>query len=522
MKKVALYCRVSSDDQRERDTIENQIEILRTYIEMKESLDIYNEYLDNGISGTIPFNERPGGSILLADAQKGLFDTILVWKIDRFGRDTLSGLNAVEMLRKYDIEIISVTEPFDLNTPTGRFQFITYLNMAELERNNILDRMYLGATRAAKKGKWLGGIVPYGYVVNKDGFLEINEVEADIIRSIFNLYLNENMSSLDIAVYLNNLDIPSSCGEGKGKRTKGITGKWRSSSIQRILSNTTYYGVHSYGKRGSRRKELIYREVPGIVSKEDWDNAQKIKKENLLFSSRNNKKREYLLRGLINCSHCGKKFYGVSYTNKSASYVCSGKRGDNKKVLNLKCDNLNIKADLIEEHVWNDCIEILTNYEHYVNDMKNNENFNNGSDEVSADIDKLRKSLTDKNQEKNNILTLFRKGLIDEDEVEFQLKDIKKEESKINNLISALTAKLDSFNHDDELINNMADKLKLYHERLTKLSFEEKYEVVKLLVKGIKAETIIEDGGKKSNITIVYNLVKLENCTDKDSKLLLA
>lgn len=152
MKKIALYCRVSSDDQKERETIENQIDILHTYLEMHcDNMEMFNEYLDDGISGTVEFIERPAGAKLIKDAAAGLFDTVLVWKVDRFGRDTLSGLKAVELLRKYTIEILSVTEPFDLNTPTGRFQFITYLNMAELERNNILDRMYLGATRAAKK-----------------------------------------------------------------------------------------------------------------------------------------------------------------------------------------------------------------------------------------------------------------------------------------------------------------------------------------------------------------------------------
>lgn len=190
MKKCAIYCRVSSDDQRERDTIENQVEILHSYIELKkEDLEFYDQYLDNGISGTISFEKRPEGSRLINDASKGFFNTVLVWKIDRFGRDTLSGLTAVEQLSKYNIEILSMSEPFDLNTSTGRFQFITYLNMAELERNNILDRMFIGATRAAKKGKWMGGIVPYGYIVNKDGYLEINEDEAKIIKKIFDLYV---------------------------------------------------------------------------------------------------------------------------------------------------------------------------------------------------------------------------------------------------------------------------------------------------------------------------------------------
>lgn len=92
MKRIALYCRVSSDDQRKRETIDNQVDILHAYSEMKEDWIICNEYLDDGISGTIAFEERPAGKRLIEDAKKGLFDAILVYRIDRFGRDTLKSI----------------------------------------------------------------------------------------------------------------------------------------------------------------------------------------------------------------------------------------------------------------------------------------------------------------------------------------------------------------------------------------------------------------------------------------------
>lgn len=515
MKKVAIYCRVSSDDQKERDTIENQVDILHTYIEMRDGLSAYGEYLDNGISGTVPFVQRPEGSRLLKDASKGYFDTVLVWKIDRFGRDTLSGLKAVEMLSKYNIEIMSVTEPFDMNTPTGRFQFITYLNMAELERNNILDRMYIGATRAAKQGKWMGGIVPYGYNVNKDGLLEVKDDEAKIIIKIFELYVNERLSTISIALYLNNSGILSSCGTGKGKRTKNITAKWRAGTIQRILNNTTYKGIHYYGKRGTRRKDLIKRDVPPIISAELWDKAQKVKVENTIISKRNNTKRNYLLRGLIKCKYCGKTFYGVSYKNRSDFYVCSGKRGENKRVLGIKCNALNINAEEIEKSVWNDCEDILKHYDTYIEALENSST--SRDDNTENELNNLKYSLSSKVTEKNNILALYRKNIITEDEVADQLKDIKKEENNINNLISTFEEKLNCYKHENELITSMSNKLKYYSEKIDNLTFEEKYNVVKLLVKEIITETIVQDGYKTSKYEVIYNLVKLDNLMDKDS-----
>ena len=513
MKKCAIYCRVSSDDQRERDTIENQVEILHSYIEMKkDDLEFYDQYLDNGISGTIPFENRPEGSKLIKDASKGLFNVVLVWKIDRFGRDTLSGLNAVEQFSKYKIEILSMSEPFDAGTPTGRFQIITYLNMAELERNNILDRMFIGATRAAKKGKWMGGIVPYGYIVNKDGYLEINEDEAKIIKKIFDLYVNEKLSSISIAIYLNTLEVPTSCSNGKGKRTKNVTLKWRSSTVLRMLSSTTYKGIHFYGKHASRRTELIKRAVPAIISVEIWDKVQIIKKSNIIMSKRNNNKRNYLLRGLIKCKQCGKNYYGISYKDRGDIYSCNGKRGENKRIFGIKCDNLNLPADMIEKDIWSDCLHILNHYGEYIKAIKNSPNSHINS--ITDELNLLKKSLTSKKTEKNNIITLYRKNIINKEEIEYQIKDIRDEENKILNLINALERKNQIFEHEDELITKTSNKLKIYYNKIDNLSFDDKYGIVKLLVKEIKTETIIDNGERIPSYSVVYNLVKLGVLTD--------
>ncbi|MCR3759346.1 recombinase family protein [Clostridium felsineum] len=506
--KIAIYCRVSSDDQKERGTIENQIEILTSYIEyMNENKDIqiYDKYLDDGISGTIEFVNRPAGSKLIKDASDNLFDTVLVWKIDRFGRDTLTGLKTVEELKKYNIDILSMTEPFDLNTPTGRFQFITYLNMAELERNNILDRLFLGATMAAKKGKWMGGIVPYGYFKNNNGFLQVNNDEAKIIRKIYFLYTNQMLSTIDIAVYLNNLNIPSSCGVGKGKRTKNVSGKWRCSSIHRILNSTTYKGIHEYGKRGTRRKETILRKVPAIISEETWNKAQIIKKQNTLVSKRNTKRRQYLLKGLIKCGECGKTYYGISYTNRSSTYACSGKlRTENKKILNINCTNVNVNASIIESEVWKTCMNILKNYTKYIYNLRQK---GNNTDMTDDDLKKLDHELFNKKNEKRNILSLFRKNLINEDDLKEQLIDIENEETKLSNLIVSLKSRKKAVNNENILIKSMSDKLKYYNSKLDRLQFQDKYSIVHLLVKEIVITPTIYNGKKLPQANVTYNLV---------------
>lgn len=506
MKKVALYCRVSSDDQKERETIENQIDILKTYIEMKEELEVYGEFLDDGISGTIPFENRPAGKRLLADGKEGKFDSILVYKVDRFGRDTLSGLSAVELLRKLDIEIISLTEPFDLNTPTGRFQFITYLNMAELDRNNILDRMFLGATRAAKQGKWVGGIVPFGYVVNKDKFLEINEDEAIIVRKIFDMYINEKMSTVDIAVYLNSMGVLCNyAARGTGKRNVNARSVWGSSSIQRILSNTTYMGIHEYGKRASRRKETIIRKVPAIIPIEVFENAIGIRKLNMKNSKRNSPNRDFLLRTLIKCGKCKRTYYGVYNSKCSDSYRCSGKRTENKKIYGIACDNINVNADIVENYVWGTCKELMLKFDDYliVDDITNEEK--DCTDKLNA----LNKQILNLDSEKSNILKLFRKNMISEDELEAQLSDIRKESEKIESIISSVNNNLNILRNKNDVIKNYKSKIEFYKNRTNSLTNVEKRYIIKLFVKEIIIDTKIENGIKYPGIRIVWYLSDL-------------
>lgn len=506
MKKIAIYCRVSSDDQKERDTIDNQIDILNTYIEMNKDLIKVSEYLDDGISGTIPFHERPEGKKLIEDAGIGLFDTVLVWKIDRFGRDTLSGLSSIELLRNYNVEIISITEPFDLNTPTGRFQFITYLNMAELERNNILDRMFLGATRAAKQGKWLGGIVPYGYFVNKDKFLEINEFEASVVRKIFDIYINENLSTLDISVYLNNLNVDSNYaarGTGKNRNKKSL---WSPSTIQRILSNETYIGVHEYGKRASRRKETIIRKVPSIIPLEIFDEATKKRKENIIISKRNSPNRDFLLRQLVVCGECNRKYYGSYYKNKNDVYSCSGKRSEIKKIYNFTCTNSNISADELENYIWEQCKFILINY----NDYKiKKDSFSEEKKSLIYSINKTQENLNKLDSEKNNILKLFRKDIITESELEVQLNDIKNEYEKTKKILEKSKSKLDKIQNKDQIINNNDKIIDSYINNIDNLSIEDKKSIIRLFIKEIIITSKIEESKKIPSVKIVWDMSAL-------------
>jgi site-specific DNA recombinase len=189
--KVAAYLRVSSEDQKDRGTIENQLEFATKYCDLHQ-LEIFEIYKDDGISGTVPLHERPEGKKLIQDGKDKKFDTLLLYKLDRLGRSARVTLNSIHELESYGIQIKSMTEPFDTSNPSGRFMITMLAGVADLERETILERMWHGANRAARNGRWLGGITPYGYMVNDDGFLEVNVAlipgfhmsEAEVVRLV--------------------------------------------------------------------------------------------------------------------------------------------------------------------------------------------------------------------------------------------------------------------------------------------------------------------------------------------------
>src|SRR5918999_399168 len=182
--RVALLLRVSSEEQRERETIELQEEFLGQYCGLYD-FEVAEIYKDDGVSGTIPLHERPEGRRLLEDASAGKFDAVLVYKLDRLGRTLLVMVDAHDRLQEAGVALRSATEPIDTSTPSGRLIFQMLASFAEYERGTIRERTQAGLHRALRNGKFSGRI-PYGYRLTEGGKgLDVVEQEAEIVRSIF-------------------------------------------------------------------------------------------------------------------------------------------------------------------------------------------------------------------------------------------------------------------------------------------------------------------------------------------------
>lgn len=527
--KHAIYVRVSTEDQAEKGTIENQIEFARKYCDLHR-LEIFKFYKDDGFSGTIPLLNRPAAAEMMEDAKNGLFNVLLVYKLDRLGRSARVTLNSIYDLEAMDIQIKSMTEPFDTTSPSGRFMITMLAGVADLERETILERMWHGANRAAREGRWLGGIVPYGYYVDENKYLKISETllpncsfsEADVIRLIYKMSAEGN-STVKIADYLNSLRIPPSYTKDnrtikKGKRKTNTAGIWRPGRIQNMLKNKTYMGTHQYGKRATVERELIEREVPAIVSK-DLFNASMETMKRLKFET-GNKKHEYLLSGLIKCGLCKSNYIGTHYgkyinSNREKKYYqCYGKSYYAGTQVG-KCKAKNIVVDDLDSFVWNDCINFINNPGKAIEKLKEKKStLEKNSLSISSEIENLKKEISNKESEKQSILDLFRKGMINSVDVEKQLSSIKEETTRLSGYLYDLEKKLNIEEVSKAKQDSIFALLSTLKGKIKNPSYEDKKEIVNLLVSSIVIETDVGDNPFKStaNIVINYSFGNVESC----------
>lgn len=515
--RIAIYARVSSEEQAEANTIQNQINYAERYVDLN-SLHVAETYLDDGVSGTIPLAERQGGHKLLADAKAGKVDVVLVYRVDRLARRLKVLLDAHETLQAAGVGLRSMTEPIDSTTPIGRFIFQLLGSIAELERETILERMILGANRTAAEGKWLGGIVPYGYRVNTGRFLEVCEdklpgfdlSEADVIRLCYRLLVEDGYSTYRIADHLNALGIPPSYTKDgrqmlQGKRKAATSGQWLPSRVRNMLAQTIYKGLHYYGLRTNRKREPIPRTFPAIVSAETWERAQVQMKANHRWLSPQNSLRFYLLRGLIKCDLCGLTYVGTPGSKReTAYYKCNGKHSYRGK-LNGRCPSKPIPAEDTEKAVWEDiksfCRDPGPTLRQFEAQLRDGTTVRQT---VEQDLAVIIQGLQKKQRERETIIALLRKEIITYAEGERELAQIATESKALESQRDDLFAQLqENLNVEHRLIGAEA-MLRELQDKIESADNVKKRQIVETLVKEIRVETVGEGRKRQARIKVSF------------------
>jgi site-specific DNA recombinase len=313
---VALYLRVSTEEQRERQSIATQRELAERYCALHQ-LQVSAVYADDGVSGIVALHQRPAGARILPEARLRRFDQLLVYKLDRLGRETRLTLEAVAELELCGVRVKSLTEDFDTATASGRLMLTLLSGFAAHEREVIRERSLAGSQRVAERGGLLGGTVPYGYrkegsqrgaklVLSEEPVAPLDISEAEVIRRIYRLAAEEQQSCPRIADYLNALGVPCAyVRDGLRRKGRSTTGCWRAGRVRNLLISTVYKGQHLYGKRSRNpQRAAVSRAVPALVSEAVWQQAQETLQHNIRFAPRHCR-HAYLLRGLVKCGLCG-------------------------------------------------------------------------------------------------------------------------------------------------------------------------------------------------------------------------
>lgn len=499
--RVALYMRVSSEEQREKATIATQDEFLGDYVRLYEHV-VSDVYRDEAISGTVPMNERPEGRRLLADAQAGRFDTVLVYRLDRIGRSLLVVVDAHDRLEEAGVSLKSATEPIDTSSPAGRLIFQMLASFAEFEKASINERTRVGKDRAYRNGVQVG-VIPFGYDIAEDGSFVVVEEEAAIVRDVIRNVAGGSTLFAE-AKRLNLSGIPAPGKKYRGRpRRHGST--WTPMAISRIACRTAYSGTHVVHSSSGD----IERPVPVIVPTELQDAAIARLKDNKRYSG-GRPVRKYLLRGLIRCTKCGWNYSGVSRKREDRyhfKYTCphSSSRRFDPHARRGGCPWLD--ALWLEGVVWQDIRRFVENPGEVLERVKEQmQRRREQTGELEQRLASLTKRLAAAHGEKDRYVRLYATGHIDEHELEQYLSDLSARIANLKMLIEATEADLAREEQDAAAARDAASWLTSLRGNLRALEedTEEAWNGRRRLVEQLVDEIIVdraEDGRARVRIT---------------------
>ena len=317
--KCYIYTRVSTSMQVDGYSLDAQKDKLRKYADYQE-MSIVGEYSDEGKSGK-SVEGRPQFKQMLADIESGKdnVDYVLVFKLSRFGRNAADVLSSLQKMQDYGVNLICVEDGIDSSKDAGKLMISVLSAVAEIERENILVQTMEGRRQKAREGRWNGGFAPYGYqLVN--GELIIAEDEAEIIRIIYDKFVNTTMGMAAIAAFLNNSDYK------KNLRQNNTIEGFSTSFVKGVLDNPIYCGKLAFGRRknekipGTRNEYHIVKQKgyllsdgihEAIISEEMWNQAHRKRQETgVLQVKTHSLEHEHILSGIIKCPVCGSGMYG--------------------------------------------------------------------------------------------------------------------------------------------------------------------------------------------------------------------
>ena len=351
--------------------------------------------------------------------------------------------------------------------------------------------------------------------------------EAEIIRLIYRLAAVDKKSCYRISDHLNSLNVPCAYTRDnrsllRGKRRENTSGLWRPGRVRNLIVSTTYMGQHQYGKRSpDKRRQIVTRPVPAIVTEQVWQKAQQTLEDNFLFSARS-AINQYLLRAKVKCSLCGLTYIGSvsKRTNGKVEfyYICNGKHAARGLygAQGKRCPSKSINGSYLEQLVWQEVESFLRNPGAVLAELQKRMTAREESQTDGQErLEHLELALQNKTEERGRVLAIYRRGRIDDKTLDQQLGEIEAETAAIQKGIEE--AKHAASQHADDS-KGLASAEQLLCELRAKLdepiSWKVKRRLVELLVGEIRVATVERDGKKSAEITATYRFAPVATCTD--------
>ena len=506
MKNAAIYARVSSDKQREENTIASQTAALIAFAS-EQQFEVPREWIfeDDGYSGASLI--RPGLERVRDLAAEGLIQAVLVYAPDRLSRRYAHQILLIEELARAGVETLFVRAPRG-STPEDELLVQFQGMIAEYERAQILERSRRGKRHRARQGEVsvLSG-APFGYhFIRKTdhaaAYYEINEDQARVVRRMFELYSVHGLSIGAIARLMNEEAIP----------TYKRRGRWERSTVWGILRNPAYKGEACFGKttiaprqritrpirmRGGvatrnsasherPRQDWITIAVPPIVSEQTFALAQERLQANKIHAPRRTVTPS-VVQGLVSCTKCGYALYRTSTRSSARTihyYRCLGSDAW-RRLSGSICNNRPVRQDLLDEVVWTEIVRLLEDPRLIQNEIERRLAAAREADPTKRREEGLRRDVVRIRKGIDRLLTAYQEGLLPIEELRERMPQLRRRQQ-------ASTAELQAI--ADQSVTRtaylrLAETLNTFLTRLrssaSALDVSERQRIVRLLVKEV-------------------------------------
>lgn len=498
---LGIYCRISREKEVGRNTsIEDQ---QQSGIELAEKLNSdFEVYIDEGLSGTLPIEQRPSLSKLIDDIYDGKINSVFIYDQSRLERSPEARFVLNKIFRDENIKLYTETGLVG-DDMESEFQgdLLSVIN-------NFYVKLTAKKVKSALRRNLINGkvhaIPPYGYTKDENNIMIVDELQSSVVKRIFEYSLS-GIGTNKIAEILNFEKIPTKYNLFEKGGTLSVKNKftgvistrkksdirWNGGTIRNIITNPTYKGVRVFGG--------VEYNCPPVFDKKYW---QKVN-DNLKNNSNNSGKsteHKYLLKGLLRCGRCGRNYYGRTRISKKDNYyMCSSKR---HKVSN--CGNRSLNIDVLDDLIWTRFIgdgkfaKLIENHFNQVNTI-------DFVSEIETKIKTLNEEIKINERNKNKLLDLVLTDVLTNEEVKSRMHILRVTKDELDTKLFNLEEQLKYLKNSSTSKESLLKQLEFQN---TDISYIDKKEILHKFIRDIR---IYYDDINKYYIEILFNLPEMEN-----------